>query len=111
LEKLISVNISLQYDKKKGKFHLSAGDVSITQNICEFLLTNSFLVGKDVEDYLANTQGDYDFVKIPLTSTGKTITLDLIGFIRLKDVYHRQMYLLKLEDMLIHRGVSFAQSV
>jgi hypothetical protein len=111
LEKLVSVNISLQYDKRKGKFQLSIGDLSLTQNICEFLLTNSFLVGKDVEEYLSNTQGDYDFVKIPLTSTGKTVTLDLIGFIRLKDVYHSQMYLLKLEDMLIHRGVSLPLSV
>jgi hypothetical protein len=111
LEKLVSVNISLHYDKRKGRFHLTVNEMCFTQNICEFLLTNSFLVGKDIEEYLFNVEGEYDSVKIPLTSTGKVITLDLVEFIRFKDVYHQQMYLLKLEDMLIHRGVSFAAAV
>jgi hypothetical protein len=77
----------------------------IQQNVCEFLLTSSFLVEQDVEHYLLNTDAAYDTVKIPLTTAGKTITLELADFIQLRELYGRQLYLLKLEDLLLHRGI------
>jgi hypothetical protein len=111
LEQLVSLKISLNFQKTKGKFTLCVGDQTYQQNVCEFLVTNSFLVGKDVEQYLFNTDSTYDTVKIPLTSTGKCVTLNLVEFIRFKEMYHQQMYLLKLEDMLTHRGVALANSL
>jgi hypothetical protein len=62
-------------------------------------------VGQNVEEYLLNTDSEYDTVKIPLTTAGKNITVELSDFIRLREVYGRQLHLLKLEELLMHRGV------
>lgn len=98
-------DISLSFSRQKGRFTLVVGDLSIQQNVCEFLHTVSFLVGKDVEEYLLNTDSQYDSVRIPLSGTGKTATLDLRDFIRFREIYQQQLFLLKLEDMLMRKGV------
>lgn len=85
---------------------MSVGDVSVEQNVCEFLHTVSFLVGHDIEQHLMSTDSKYDMVRLPLTNSGKVVTLDLSDFIRVREAYSRQMFLLKLEDMLLRKGVS-----
>lgn len=104
MEQLL-VNIGLSFDRQKGKFLLAIGDISIQQNVCEFLQTMSFLVGKDVEEHLMNTDSRYDTVRVPLTSIGKNVTLNLQEFIALREAYRHQMFLLKLEDLLLRKGI------
>ncbi len=111
MEQAVSYKFSLTFERKKGKFTLTAGDEAFQQNVCEFLLTNSYFAGKDIEQHLFNVDSEFDTVRIPLTSAGKCLTLDLVGFIRLRELYHQQMYFLKLEEMLTHRGVSMPNSL
>lgn len=108
MENLILQNIALGFDRKKSRFSLVFQEQKFEQNVCEFLLTSSFLVGQDVEEYLLNTDSRYDNVKVPLTMAGKSITIGLSDFIQLKEVYSRQLYLLKLEELLMHRGISLS---
>ena len=61
-----------------------------------------------MEEYLLSTDSNFDTVKIPLTTTGKVITVELTDFIRLREIYGAQMYQLKLEDLLLHRGISLS---
>ena len=105
VEQLLVKDIALSFDRKKGRFLLCFEGQAIEQNVCEFLTTISFLVGKDVEEHLLNTDSTYDTVRIPLTSAGKVLTLDLADFIRLREAYGNQMFLFKLEDMLLRKGV------
>lgn len=104
-EQLLHQQIGLDFDRKASKFTVTIGGEVLRQNVCEFLLTSSFLLGQDVERFLLDTDSCYDQIKIPMTSTGRSVTLDLASFVRLRDVYGRQLYLLKLEDMLLHRGI------
>lgn len=105
VEKLLVKDITLSFNRKKGKFLLSAFDQIIEQNVCEFLQTVSFLVGQDIEEFLMSTESRYDSLRIPLTGTGKTLTLSLTDFIHFREAYSRQMFLLKLEDLLIRKGI------
>jgi len=108
VEQLLVNHIELNYSRKKGRFLLIYRDELIEQNVCEFLLTISFLVGQDIEQHLLNTDSSYDQVRIPLTGKGKTITLDLTSFIHFREVYAQQMFSLKLEDMLMRKGIKLA---
>jgi hypothetical protein len=108
LQQVLHQEINLGFDKKQSKFTLSILGQIIQQNVCEFLLTSSFMVGQDVEEFLLNTDSRYDTVRIPLTTAGKNITVNLTDFIRLRDLYGRQMHLLRLEDLLLHRGVGMS---
>jgi hypothetical protein len=106
LESILLKDIALSFNRKRGKFMLTVQDQSIDQNVCEFLQTVSFLVGKDIEEYLMSTDSQYDYVRIPLTGCGKTVTLNLADFIQFREAYSRQMYLLKLEDLLMRKGIA-----
>jgi hypothetical protein len=108
LEQVLKQHIALEFDKKKSKFTLSLGGQLIQQNVCEFLLTSSFLVGQDVESFLLDNDSRFDTIRIPFSTTGKNLTVDLTDFIRLREIYGAQMYLLKLEDLLLHRGITLA---
>jgi hypothetical protein len=77
----------------------------VEQNICEFLQTLSCLVGKDVEEYLMNNGREYDVVRIPFSISGNVKTVDLHDFIRLRDIYCHQMFLLRLQDILLSNGI------
>jgi hypothetical protein len=109
VEQLLLKDITLAFNRKKGRFALSIFDEIVEQNVCEFLQTVSFLVGKNIEEYLLSTDNRFDSVRIPLTGSGKTITLDLHQFIALRETYSRQMFMLKLEDMLSHRGIALSK--
>lgn len=105
---IIATDFQLSLNRKKGKFTLSYGEFSVEQNVCEFLCTISFLVGKDIEENLISLDSEHDYVRIPLTGCGKTITLDLVEFIRFREVYNQEMYMLRLEDMLMRKGVALS---
>ena len=106
MEQLLEKEISLAYSRKNGKFQLSVHGERVDQNVCEFLQTMSYLVGKDVEEHLMNPSDEFDHIRIPLTCTGKVVTLDLTDFIRFRELYSRQMFLLKLEDFLNRKGIA-----
>lgn len=108
MEELLLEDVALSLDKRHGKFLLRSGEKVIEQTVCEFLHTTSFLVGTDIEAHLLNTDSTFDTVRIPLTSCGETIILDLHQFIRFRRAYGHQMYLLKLEDLLIRKGIKAA---
>lgn len=108
MENLLANDISLTLDRGKGKFRLNLNGEVIEQNVCEFLHTISFLVGKDIEVYLMNADSFYDSVRIPLTGTGKTVTLPLERFISIREAYRHQLFLLKLEDLLMRRGIALS---
>jgi hypothetical protein len=106
MEQLLVKEITLAFSRKKGKFQLSVDGELIEQNVCEFIQTISYLVGKDVEEHLLNPSDEYDQVRIPLTCKGKVITLELFDFIRFREIYGQQMFFLKLEDLLQRKGIS-----
>jgi hypothetical protein len=108
LEQLLVKDVNLSLNRKAGKFTLCIENQKVDQNVCEFLLTVSFLAEKNIEEYLLNTDSSYDSVKVPLTGCGKSLILSLPEFIKLREAYSRQMFLLKLEDMLAHRGIRIA---
>jgi hypothetical protein len=105
MENLLLEQISVSFNKRKGRFVLYQENVEVQQTVCEFLHTMSFLIGKDIEEHLMNTDSRYDTVRVPLTSCGKTVTLDLHQFVRFRNAYGHQMFLLKLEDLLMRKGI------
>jgi hypothetical protein len=109
LEQLLVKDITLKHDTKKGRFTLTFNGHTFQQNVCEFLQTFSFLVGKDIEEYLLNTDSRYDTVRIPLTGSGQCVTLSLADFITFREAYSRQMFLLKLEDMLLRQRIRMSR--
>jgi hypothetical protein len=109
MKQLLIKDIGLSFNRKKSRFILDCGEDHIEQNVCEFLHTMSFLVGKDIEEYLLSTDSQYDTVRVPLTNSGKTITLDLKEFVSLREAYGRQMFLLKLEDLLMRKGIQLPE--
>jgi hypothetical protein len=109
VQQLLTSDITLSFHRKTGRFLVCIAGQHFEQNVCEFLQTISFLVGKNVEEYLMNTDSQYDEVRIPLTGSGKTITLGLLDFIRFREAYSRQMFLLKLQDLLLHKGINLPE--
>lgn len=105
MEAVASKAIKLNYDRKIGRFVLDIDGSPVRQNVCEFLHTLSFLVVQDIEQYILSTDSCYDNVRVPLTSTGVTATLSLQEFAALREAYGHQMFLLKLEDLLLRRGI------
>lgn len=108
MEKLLVKDISITLNRKKGKFTLSFDGQVYEQNTCEFLQTYSFLVGKDIEEHLMSTDSRYDMIRIPLTGCGRSITLSLGDYIAFREVYNQQMFLLKLEDLLLRQRIQVA---
>jgi hypothetical protein len=105
MQQQLTKDFSLSFNRQKGRFILVCGDNSVDQNVCEFLSTMSFLVGKNIEEYLLSTDSQYDTIRIPLTGSGKVIILELKEFIRFREIYGHQMFLLKLEDLLMRKGI------
>lgn len=105
MEQLLVGKIGLTFNRPKGRFIVTIDGTETQQNVCEFLHTMSFLVGKDIEVHLMNTDNQFDTVRVPLTNAGKTVTLGLTDFIQLREAYSRQMFLLKLEDLLLRKGI------
>jgi len=108
LNTLVKEDIKLSLERQKGRFSLSIGSKSFQQNVCEFILTVSFLTAHNTEEHLLNPSSAFDFVRVPLKGNGQSLELPLTDFARLRSLYHEQMYLLKLEDMLLRHGVCLA---
>jgi hypothetical protein len=109
MNQLLTTQIGLSFDRQRGKFILTINEKQIQQNVCEFLQTISFLVGKDVEEHIMNPDSTYDHVRLPVTAAGMVLTLELKQFINVREVYRHQLFLLKLEDMLMRKGVHFSR--
>lgn len=62
--------------------------------------------GKDMDEYMSNLANEYDQVRVPLSGCGKSITLLLSDFAKLRSLYGQQMYELKLEDLLMRQGIA-----
>lgn len=105
MEALVSKTITLEFDRKSGRFVLDLDGELVRQNVCEFLHTLSFMVGHDIEHSLLSTDSRYDVVRVPLTTAGTTATLPLHDFVALREAYGNQMFLLKLEDLLLRKGI------
>jgi hypothetical protein len=105
LEKLTATQFSLIFDRKRGRYTLYCNDQKLEQNVCEFLLTISYLAGKNIEEHLLNTDNHYDTVRIPMTSSGKTLTLNLADYLALRNVYSQEMFLLRLDDILTTNSI------
>ena len=106
MEKLAVASVELSLNRGKGRYSLAVGEMVFEQNVCEFLLTFSFLNGKNVEELLMSTDSCYDLVRVPLTGCGKCVTLELGQFVTFREVYAQEMFRLKLEDMLLRSGVA-----
>jgi len=105
MEAVVSKPLAITFDRRSGRFVLDLHGEPVRQTVCEFLHTLSFLVGQDVEEYLLSTDSRYDYVRVPLTSAGLIATLSLHEFIAFRDAYGNQMFLLKLEDLLLRKGI------
>ena len=103
--------LPLTLSRLGGRFELSVGDQVFRQTTCEFMLTFSSMQGKDMEEYMSNLANEYDQVRVPLAGCGKSITLLLCDFVRLRALYGQQMFDLKLEDLLMRRGITTEEVV
>lgn len=105
MENLVAYAVELSLNRRRGRYTLAVDGEVFEQNVCEFLLTFSFLNGKNVEELLLSTDSCYDSVRVPLSGCGRCVTLELGRFIALREVYAQEMFRLKLEDMLLRRGI------
>ena len=67
--------------------------------------------GKNMDEYMANLANEYDRVRVPLSGCGKSITLLLSDFARLRSLYGQRMFDLKLEDLLMRQGITTEEAV
>lgn len=100
------LNASLTLNRSIGRYTLVFDNLMVEQRICEFLSTYSVITSVNLEEYLTNTSDNYDFLKIPLTASGKNIELGIHQFISFKKLYEEEMQQLQLEDMLIRLKIS-----
>jgi hypothetical protein len=105
-EILTKGSISLEINLAKGRFHVTVGDHTYSQTMCEFMLTFASMQGKDMFEYMSNLTSDYDFVSVPLSGSGRSVKLALSDFARLRSLYMQQMFELKLEDLLLRQGIA-----
>jgi hypothetical protein len=103
--------LTLTLSRSGGRFELAVGGQVFKQTTCEFMLTFSSMQGKDMEEYMSNLTNDYDQIRVPLSGCGKSITLLLSDFAKLRTLYGQQMFDLKLEDLLMRRGITTEETV
>jgi hypothetical protein len=75
------------------------------------MLTFSSMQGKDMNEYMTNLASEYDQVRVPLSGCGKSVTLLLSDFARLRSLYSQRMFELKLQDMLMRQGITTEEAV
>ena len=85
---------------------LVAGNETMKQSTCEFLLTYSSMVATDIEELLSDLSSACDKVRVPLNSRGDIIVLSLADFARLRSLYGQMMFELKLQDLLLRNSIS-----
>ena len=106
LESQLTETLLLTLTRSAGRFNVVVGDQEFKQTTCEFLLTFASMQGKNMEEYLNNLTSEYDQVRVPLSGCGKSVTLMLADFARLRTLYGQRMFELKLEDLLMRQGIS-----
>jgi hypothetical protein len=109
LETQIIDTLALGLSRSGGRFELVINGQVVKQTTCEFMLTFSSMQGKDMDQYMTNLANEFDQVRVPLSGCGKSITLLLSDFARLRTLYGQQMYELKLEDLLMRQGIATAE--
>jgi hypothetical protein len=70
------------------------------------MLTFSSMQGKNMDEYMINLANEYDQVRVPISGCGRSVTLMLSDFARLRSLYGQRMFELKLEDMLMRQGIA-----
>jgi hypothetical protein len=75
------------------------------------MLTFSSMQGKNMDEYMTNLANEYDRVRVPVSGCGKSVTLLLPDFARLRSLYGQRMFELKLEDLLMRQGITTAETV
>lgn len=103
--------LQLTLTRSAGRFNLVVGDQEFKQTTCEFLLTFASMQGKNMEEYLTNLTTEYDHVRVPLSGCGRSVTLMLADFARLRTLYGQRMFELKLEDLLVRHGITPSEHV
>jgi hypothetical protein len=70
------------------------------------MLTFSSMQGKNMEEYMINLANEFDQVRVPISGCGRSVTLLLSDFARLRSLYGQRMFELKLEDLLMRQGIA-----
>lgn len=96
----------LELSRSGGRFELVVGEQKFKQTTCEFMLTFSSLQGKNMDEYMTNLANEFDQVRVPISGCGRSVTLLLSDFARLRSLYGQRMFELKLEDMLMRQGIA-----
>jgi hypothetical protein len=102
----ITETLVLELSRSGGQFELVVGERKFRQTTCEFMLTFSSMQGKDMDEYMINLANEYDQVRVPISGCGRSVTLMLSDFARLRSLYGQHMFELKLEDMLMRQGIA-----
>jgi hypothetical protein len=98
--------LTLELVRCAGRFELMVGEQKFKQTTCEFMLTFSSMQGKNMDEYMANLANEYDQVRVPISGGGKSVTLLLSDYARLRSLYGQRMFELKLEDLLMRQGIT-----
>ena len=64
-----------------------------------------------MDEYMSNLASEYDQVRVPLSGCGKSVTLLLSDFARLRSLYSQRMFELKLEDLLMRQGITTKEAI
>ncbi|HKZ37041.1 MAG TPA: hypothetical protein VJ184_05295 [Chryseolinea sp.] len=102
----ITETLTLELTRSGGRFELVLGEQKFKQTTCEFMLTFSSMQGKNMDEYMTNLANEYDRVRVPISGCGKSVTLLLSDFARLRSLYGQRMFELKLEDLLMRQGIT-----
>jgi hypothetical protein len=106
LKSQITETLTLELTRSGGRFELAVGEQKFKQTTCEFMLTFSSMQGKNMDEYMINLTNEYDRVRVPISGCGKSVTLLLSDFARLRSLYGQRMFELKLEDLLMRQGIT-----
>ena len=106
LEAQKTKTLTLELVRCAGRFELVVGEQKFKQTTCEFMLTFSSMQGKNMDEYMANLANEYDQARVPISGGGKSVTLLLSDYARLRSLYGQRMFELKLEDLLMRQGIT-----
>ena len=98
--------LAIELSRSGGRFELVVGEQKFKQTTCEFMLTFSSMLGKNMDEYMANLSNEYDKVRVPMSGCGQSVILSLSDFARLRSLYGQRMFELKLEDLLMRQGIT-----
>jgi len=111
LETHITETLVFSLARSGGRFELVVGERVFRQTTCEFMLTFSSMQGKNMDEYMSNLASEYDQVRVPLSGCGKSVTLPLADFARLRSLYGQRMFELKLQDLLMRQGITTEEAL